>query len=59
MKNYVKPLFNFTRFSVEDVITQSGVIVSAENLAGASRDMYEVYSQNSAVKNNNVSVFTW
>lgn len=59
MKNYVKPLFNFTKFSVEDVITQSGVIVSAENLVGASKDMYEIYSQNSAVKNNNISVFTW
>ena len=59
MKNYVKPLFNFTKFSVEDVITQSGVIVSAGNLVGASKDMYEIYSQNSAVKNNNISVFTW
>lgn len=59
MNKYIKPEFNFTQFSVKDVITQSGVVVNADNLVGADRDMYEVYIQNSAVKSENVSVFTW
>ena len=59
MKKYIKPEFNFTQFNVEDVITQSGVVVNADNLVGADKDMYEVYIQNSAVKSENVSVFTW
>lgn len=59
MNKYIKPEFNFTQFSVEDVITQSGVVVNADNLVGADKDMYEVYIQNSAVKSENVSVFTW
>ena len=59
MNKYIKPEFKFTQFSVEDVITQSGVVVNADNLVGADKDMYEVYIQNSAVKSENVSVFTW
>ena len=59
MRKYIKPEFNFTQFSVEDVITESGVIVSAESLVGEDKDMYEIYSRNSAAQNNNVSVFTW
>ena len=59
MKKYIKPEFNFTQFSIEDVITESGVIVSADSLVGENKDMYEIYSQSSAVQNKSVSVFTW
>ena len=47
------------RFSVEDVITSSGLIVNADSLTGANAEMYEVYQNNSAAKNTNISVFTW
>jgi len=59
MSKYIKPEFNFTQFSIEDVITESGEIVSAERLVGENKEMYEIYSQNSSVKNDNISVFTW
>jgi len=59
MSKYIKPEFNFTQFSIEDVITESGEIVSAESLVGENKEMYEIYSQNSSVKNDNISVFTW
>ena len=57
-KKYTKPNVEFTTFSVEDIITQSGLIVSADSLSGASAEMYQVYTNNSAAKNTNISVFT-
>ena len=59
MKKYTRPNLEIVNFQVEDIITQSGLIVSAGELTGANKDMYEVYQQNSATKNTNVSVFTW
>ena len=59
MKNYTRPNVKIVNFDATDIITQSGLIVSAGDLTGASKDMYEVYQQNSATKNTNVSVFTW
>lgn len=59
MKNYTRPNVKIVNFDVADIITQSGLIVSATELTGASKDMYDVYQQNSATKNTNVSVFTW
>lgn len=59
MKKYIIPNIKITSFSVEDIITQSGEIIDASLLTGADKDMYEIYSANSEVKNTNVSVFTW
>ena len=59
MKKYTRPNIAIVTFSVEDVITQSGVIVDAGALTGANKEMYEVYQQNSAADNANVAVFTW
>lgn len=59
MNKYTKPIAEFTSFSVEDIITASGVIVNSETLTGNDKDMYEIYSQNSAAPSTNVSVFTW
>ena len=59
MKNYKRPDIKIIAFSVEDVITQSGVIVNAGSLTGANKEMYEVYQQNSATDNTNIAVFTW
>ena len=59
MKNYTRPNAKIVNFDIADIITQSGLIVSAGELTGANKDMYEVYQQNSATKNTNVSVFTW
>lgn len=59
MKRYEIPNVKFVGFDAEDIITSSGLIVNAENLSGASAEMYEVYKVNSSAKNNNVSVFTW
>ena len=59
MKKYTRPNMEIAKFSVEDVITSSGLIVSAGELTGANAEMYEVYKSNSAVGNTNVSVFTW
>ena len=59
MKKYTKISVTIQKFDVEDIITSSGVIVSADELTGASAEMYEVYQNNSAAKNTNISVFTW
>ena len=59
MKRYEIPEMKITGFDVEDIITQSGLVVNAENLTGASAEMYEIYKENSVAKNNNISVFTW
>ena len=59
MKNYTRPEVKINKFNVEDIITASGLIVSSGELTGASAEMYSVYTQNSAAKNTNVSVFTW
>ena len=47
------------KFSVEDVITSSGLIVNADSLTGANAEMYEVYKANSSAGSTNVTVFTW
>jgi len=47
MKNYTRPDVEVIAFSVEDVITQSGVIVNADSFTGENKDMYEIYQQNS------------
>ena len=59
MKKYTKISVTIQKFDVEDIITSSGVIVSAGELTGASAEMYAVYQNNSAAKNTNISVFTW
>ena len=59
MKKYTKPNAEIAKFNVEDVITASGLVVNASELVGADLDMYQVYQQNSAAQNTNVSVFTW
>ena len=59
MKRYEIPNVKIARFDVEDIITNSGMIVSSGDLTGASAEMYEIYKENSVAKNNNVSVFTW
>ena len=59
MKNYTNPEMTITKFAVEDIITASGAIVDATTLTGADKEMYEVYKENSAAKNTNISVFTW
>jgi hypothetical protein len=56
---YTRPEVKINKFNVEDIITASGLIVSSDELKGASAEMYNVYTQNSAAKNTNVSVFTW
>ena len=47
------------KFSAEDVITSSGLIVNSNELTGANAEMYEVYKANSSAGNTNVTVFTW
>ena len=59
MKKYTRPNAKIVAFSVEDIITQSGMIVDAGSLSGANKDMYEIYQQNSTADNNNIAVFTW
>ena len=66
MNKYTKPTAEFTAFSVENIITESGVIsgtsgvvVNSGTLTGEDKTMYEVYSQNSAAPSTNVSIFTW
>ena len=65
MKKYTNPEAKITNFDACDIITASGnfgtngAVVSSDALVGASADMYEVYSKNSAAQNTNVSVFTW
>ena len=59
MKKYENPNVKFVGFDVEDIITQSGLVVNSSELTGASAEMYDIYRNNSAVKNTNVSVFTW
>ena len=64
MKKYTRPNAEFTAFSVEDIITESstssnGIIINSGSLTGEDKDMYEIYSQNSAAPSTNVSVFTW
>ena len=61
MRKYGIPEMKIMRFDIEDVITQSGngVIVNSAELTGASKEMYEIYSNNSQVDNTKVSVFTW
>ena len=64
MNKYTRPIAEFTAFSVEDVITVSGVpangvIINSGSLTGEDKNMYEIYSQNSAAPSTNVSVFTW
>ena len=59
MKRYEIPNVKFVGFDVEDIITQSGVIVDAGSLMGEDKNMYQVYEKNSQAKNTNISVFTW
>ena len=59
MKNYIKPDMKVVNFDATDIITASGLIVSANELTGANAEMYEIYKNNSNVQNTNVSVFTW
>ena len=59
MKKYTRPNAEVIAFAVEDIITQSGLIVSADTLDGASAEMYEIYKEKSAAGNTNISVFTW
>ena len=59
MKKYTRPVAEIAKFQIEDIITQSGVVVNAGNLVGADADMYKVYEQNSDADNTNVAVFTW
>ena len=59
MKKYTKPNAKITSFNAEDIITASGLIVSADAFTGANAEMYEVYKTNSTVDNANVAVFTW
>ena len=59
MKKYTTPNAKIVNFDVEDIITQSGLVVNAADLAGADLDMYQIYQQNSTAQNTNVSVFTW
>ena len=59
MKKYTKPNAKITTFNVEDIITASGLIVSADAFTGANAEMYEVYKTNSTADNANVAVFTW
>ena len=59
MKKYEKINVTITMFDVEDIVTASGLIVNSNELTGASAEMYQIYTNNSAAKNTNVSVFTW
>ena len=66
MKKYAQPIAEITLFSVEDIITVSavvsgtnGVIVNSGSLSGEEKNMYDIYSKNSAAKNTDVSIFTW
>ena len=66
MKKYIKPNAEIAKFSVEDIITASGVvsgtngaIVDASSLQGENADMYAIYQDNSANPSSNVSIFTW
>lgn len=59
MKKYTSPNAKSIKFDVMDIITVSGEVVNASTFTGANAEMYEIYSQNSAAKNENVSVFTW
>ena len=59
MKNYTRPNAKKISFDVMDIITTSGQIVTYDSLTGASKEMYEIYKNNSDAKNTNVSVFTW
>lgn len=66
MNKYTKPIAEFTVFSVEDIITESGIIsgtngavVNSGTLSGEEKNMYNIYSQNSTAPSTNVSIFTW
>lgn len=59
MKKYTRPDVKTIKFDMMDIITASGLIVNADSFTGANAEMYEVYKNNSDVKNTNVSVFTW
>ena len=59
MKKYVNPSVKINIFSIEDIITQSGMVVDSSYLSGSDEKMYQVYIQNSDEKNTKVSIFTW
>jgi len=59
MKKYTKPNAEIVAFEVEDVITQSGVIVDAAGLTGEDKSMYDVYKTNTEARKIKVAVVTW
>lgn len=59
MKKYINPDIKIDKFSVSDIITQSGMVYNASELSGENKEIYDAYSMNSDVKSTNVSLFSW
>ena len=61
MKNYIRPIAEVSKFDVADIITASGVLMKASDLAqdSAAAKLYELYEAGSEVDNAAVVTYEW
>lgn len=61
MKNYVKPSLEISKFSVEDIMSQSGVIQGKAALESnaAAKNVYDTYVAGGNTAADNVVTFEW
>ena len=61
MKNYIRPSVEVSKFDVADIITSSGIVISADALVpgSTSASLYADYQAKSEVASSNVAIFQW
>ena len=61
MKNYIRPIAEVSKFDVADIITASGIVMNASELAAGSVEasLYADYTSKSDVDSANVAIFEW
>lgn len=61
MKNYVKPSIEISKFSVEDIMSNSGVMGGKADMTTAGQNLYEAYKTANTVTTDaaNIVEFNW
>lgn len=61
MKNYVKPSIEISKFSVEDIMSNSGVMGGKADMTAAGQNLYEAYKTANTVTTDaaNIVEFNW
>lgn len=61
MKNYVKPSIEISKFSVEDIMSNSGVMGGKSDMTAAGQNLYDAYKIDQSVATDAVNIveFNW